>query len=492
MEWINTEKEKIINLSEKKTFDEVIKCYENSLYRAGYILTWILLIESIKRKLYELERGGDVIAAKFVKQIEAEEKAKKSTDKLIYESGKSCGLYDETELSVIEHLWGRRCFFAHPYENKPTKNEFQYIIEQTIKIVLSKEVVYNKQRLEEVCEEIILPHILNNDVTEVNQYALSILHRTPILLYPFFFKSLLFVIKDYIKNPESWIVFRVRALLVNIILDSAVDTSTDEWRFLDERMKKFPEECIYGYISAQIWDKLPMSVKDKAFNYLRTCKDPNNQILLISRIFSVLDREEKLDPKHKEIYYRVIQNGDIEKTHYFYKDKDQLIAVLEKIVNGRQYVDQNKVIDLFKDQSQDWKEYSEHQQIKLGYLFYDASRMGCWKATSFVEHLSSLPSGELDPVKKGIALSVVFKSDGSIQTYFSDRLTILFKILLKVDDPKEVIDQIASVFNGKISYDFLGQNKKHIQTTIDSVKDDNPYAEEVGKIFIKYYTDKLT
>ena len=128
MEWINTEKDKIINPNEKKTFDEVIKCYEHSLYRAGYILTWILLIESIKRKLYELERGGDASASKLVKQIEAEEKAKKSTDKLIYESGKSCGLYDETEMSVIEYLWGRRCFFAHPYENQPTKTEFQYII----------------------------------------------------------------------------------------------------------------------------------------------------------------------------------------------------------------------------------------------------------------------------------------------------------------------------------------------------------------------------
>ena len=450
MEWINTEKDKIINPNEKKTFDEVIKCYEHSLYRAGYILTWILLIESIKRKLYELERGGDASASKLVKQIEAEEKAKKSTDKLIYESGKSCGLYDETEMSVIEYLWGRRCFFAHPYENQPTKTEFQYIIEQAIKIVLSKEVVYNKLRLNEVCEEIVRPHILNNDITEVNQYALSILNRTPILLY----------------------------------------LSSDEWKFLDDRMKKFPEECIYGYIAAQIWDKLPMSVKDKAFNYLRTCTDLNNQLLLISRIFSTLDSEEKLVSKHKEILYTILQNGDIEKTHYFYRDKDRLIAVLEKIINGRQFIDQNKVIDLFKDQSQNWQDYSEDQQVKLGYLFYDASRMGCWKAISFVDHLSSLPTGELDPVKRGIALSVVLKSDGSIQKYFSDRLKILFKILLSVEDPKKIIDQIISSFNGKTSYDLLGKNTQNIQEIIDSVKDGNPYAEEVGKIFMGYYVVK--
>ena len=490
MECINTEKDKIINPNEKKTFDEVIKCYEHSLYRAGYILTWILLIESIKRKLYELERGGDASASKLVKQIEAEEKAKKSTDKLIYESGKSCGLYDETEMSVIEYLWGRRCFFAHPYENQPTKTEFQYIIEQAIKIVLPKEVVYNKLRLNEVCEEIVRPHILNNDITEVNQYALSILNRTPILLYPFFFKSLLFIIKDYISTTDSWIVLRIRSLLVNIILDPAVDLSSDEWKFLDDRMKKFPEECIYGYIAAQIWDKLPMSVKDKAFNYLRTCTDLNNQLLLISRIFSTLDSEEKLVSKHKEILYTILQNGDIEKTHYFYRDKDRLIAVLEKIINGRQFIDQNKVIDLFKDQSQNWQDYSEDQQVKLGYLFYDASRMGCWKAISFVDHLSSLPTGELDPVKRGIALSVVLKSDGSIQKYFSDRLKILFKILLSVEDPKKIIDQIISSFNGKTSYDLLGKNTQNIQEIIDSVKDGNPYAEEVGKIFMGYYVVK--
>lgn len=44
----------IINKDDAQLYDEVIACYKNELYRSGYLLAWILLIESLKRKIIKL------------------------------------------------------------------------------------------------------------------------------------------------------------------------------------------------------------------------------------------------------------------------------------------------------------------------------------------------------------------------------------------------------------------------------------------------------
>ena len=43
-EWLQNLKEKIVDEKDATNFDDIIKCYQNGLLRAGYLMAWIMLL----------------------------------------------------------------------------------------------------------------------------------------------------------------------------------------------------------------------------------------------------------------------------------------------------------------------------------------------------------------------------------------------------------------------------------------------------------------
>ena len=171
-EWISAIASRIIDPEDKNIFKEVTQCMKSDCYRAAYILSWISLIESIKRKINQYASLGDKNAELAVEKIELAETQKLSADKLIYEQAKECGIVDDSELSIITFLWERRCLFAHPYEKQPDLDEVKYIITQSVNISLGKELHFNKNYIDDLCTNIAeKPFYLEKSV------ILTTLHR---------------------------------------------------------------------------------------------------------------------------------------------------------------------------------------------------------------------------------------------------------------------------------------------------------------------------
>ena len=102
-------KAQIVEPDDKVLFEEASQCFLNGQLRAAFIMTWISIIESLKRKIFILSNLGDTRATKAIQKIEAAENDKLSADKLIFEESKFCGIIDNADYSKVAFLWEQRC-----------------------------------------------------------------------------------------------------------------------------------------------------------------------------------------------------------------------------------------------------------------------------------------------------------------------------------------------------------------------------------------------
>lgn len=105
LQWVKLQKSLIKEASDASLYDDIITCYENGLYRPGFILTWLLLIESLKRKLLELESIGNTKALAENQKIQKLEASHKSVDVEIYNAAKVCEIITDSEFTIIDSLW---------------------------------------------------------------------------------------------------------------------------------------------------------------------------------------------------------------------------------------------------------------------------------------------------------------------------------------------------------------------------------------------------
>lgn len=112
------------------------------LFKAGYILCWTVLAESLRQRIKSLADLGYNHAITELERIEALEQKHKSTDVQIVESAKTCELISDTELTIVRQLWAKKCLFAHPYSTQATKIDMRYIIEKTVLFSMGKPILY--------------------------------------------------------------------------------------------------------------------------------------------------------------------------------------------------------------------------------------------------------------------------------------------------------------------------------------------------------------
>ncbi len=84
---------------DKDNFDDLIKCYQNDLLRAGFVMAWLMLVESLKRKIVDLSDKEVKVAKKEYEEIKKIEDAMRSNDEVILKAALNCDLITVEELS---------------------------------------------------------------------------------------------------------------------------------------------------------------------------------------------------------------------------------------------------------------------------------------------------------------------------------------------------------------------------------------------------------
>jgi hypothetical protein len=421
-EWISAIESRIIDAEDKIIFREVTISMKSNCFRAAYILSWISLVESLKRKINQYASIGDKNAEAAVEKIEKAEAQKLSVDKLIYEVAKECGIIDDSELSTITFLWERRCLFAHPYEKQPDLEEVKYIITQSINISLGKELQFNKNYIEELCTHIAeKPFYLPNEVEKVQDYAKKIVGRTPEKLYPFFFKTLLFKIED-LKDDETKLyeLRKLRYFILEIFLKTSRSLEDPDWG-LENRATKYPFESYLGFVHHQIWSKIPDRIKEMLISYFEFEKKVERHIIL-KAITKNLISENVLEEKYRTRFYRILDKESFDSAIDYYGDHKM---AFKRIVNGLEtnnYETQNPIIDYLRtDRAVSLISGLDiNKQHSLGQLITQAASSGHWKSQHFVNSLIADQFKYSDFVKAGVALGYFLTTKKALRLDYND------------------------------------------------------------------------
>lgn len=444
--WINDLRNQITEEEDKILFDETSGCFLTGHYRAAYILSWITIIESLKRKIKLFSNLGDSRATDAVKEIEEAEDKKLSTDRLIFEESKKCGIIDNADLSTINYLWEQRCLFAHPYNKQPEIDEVKHIIGQSIKLVLGRHLLYNKDFLSDLSENIATkPFFLPNEIERVREFAIRTIARTPIDLHPFFFKTLLFKVGQIIEVPEKFNELRkLRYYLVELFANTELNLSDNKWS-LEDRVTKFPYECVVGFVHQDIWEKLPMRIKEMLIAYVVSENDTKRLINLKAIVRSLIENN-KLEEALRLKFYSKLEKLDFNSAINFYGNNDskydRIIAELE----SWQYERQNPVIDHLKTEGAAEFLNSLHteKQFYLGRLLRACASGGHWK-TQYL--LSDIINGTVtvpENLKAGIALSSFINRQDK---YSLDREFVVRAVKLLNTISEEIQNQVYSQVN---------------------------------------------
>jgi hypothetical protein len=468
-------KAQIVEPDDKVLFEEASQCFLNGQLRAAFIMTWISIIESLKRKIFILSNLGDTRATKAIQKIEAAENDKLSADKLIFEESKFCGIIDNADYSKVAFLWEQRCLFAHPYNLNPEIDEVKHILGQATRITLCKELQYNKTYLKDLAENISYkPFFLPTEIEQVRNYAKRTISRTPLKLHPFLFKTLLSKVGELSQSEEKFSESRkLRYFLVELLINTTLPLDNADWS-LESKVTNFPYECFIGIVHSDTWTLLPDRIKEMLIAYLEGETDIT-KLIALKAITRNLVQNNALEEGFKNRYHKKL-NGLLFDTsiNYYGNNRSTFIRICSDL-ESNQFEKQSPVIDfLRKDQAIELiNGLDKSKQIYLGRLLKSAAKNKHWKSQNIVASITSesiLYSGWL---KAGIAL-------GGIMSPVKDELEInnmesSAKILNVLPDPiqNEIYDMVElKITEGKInSWDKMEFNESQFIANLKKIEE---------------------
>lgn len=474
--WIEELRELIIEEDDKILFDESSGCFLTNHLRASYILSWISIIESLKRKINLFSNLGDSRATEAVKEIEKYEQQKNSTDRLIFDEANRCGIIDNPASSTINYLWEQRCLFAHPYNIQPEIDEVKYIIGQSIKLVLGKELLYNKDFLTEISINISTkPFFLPIEIERIREFASKTISRTPQELHPFFFKTLLYYVGQLANIPEKVNELRkLRYFLIELFSTTQIPLNEQVWS-LENRVTKFPYESYIGFVHQETWLKLPVRIKEMLVAYL--LKEPDlNKLRNLKTITSNLIEANVFEHNFEQDYVILLNNTKFDSAINYYGRIDTKFERIKNELESWQYEKQNIVIDFIQEENgiKFINTLDSVKQIYLGRLLRACATNGHWKTQHLISNIVNGSLNVSDDIKGGIAFSsiITWRNDYKLDIEFIFKA---IKILNEIDEEKQnnIYNEILKILNTNKpdEFDKMTFNEMVLESTAISVNE---------------------
>ncbi|GHB64229.1 hypothetical protein [Persicitalea jodogahamensis] len=430
-----------------KIFEEALQCYIHGLHRACYIMIWISIIESLKRKLFQLANLNHNLANLSVTKIEGFESNGKSTDILILDQALACGLISKEEKDKLSYIWTQRCICAHPYNTTPTNSEIIHAIELGIAITLGKDLTFDKGMIDEVIDSITnYPYFITNDVNSIRQYTNNTLIKIPKFRYQYTFNQIQIKIINLLKqtNYDSWILFKLSNISSSILFLEGYNLKNDPWN-MEKEAKLYPFECWIGFTNEKTWPMLPERVKDILINYLSPDSFAGNTHLksAISSIFN----SKSISISHSKIIESILDKSAFVNVCDIYNNNEKLSDRILYLLDHTNFYEQNDAINFLKTEKgvNFINSNSEKSNIKIGILLGRSAIENNFEASILLTYMQNFNFIE----KFKINIFTGFFIDGSLRLSLNSNKNLLkhLPILNKYSD-----DFIVPVFENIEKY----------------------------------------
>ena len=444
LNWLTDLKVQIIDEKDSKNFDDIIKCYQNGLLRAGFLLAWLMLIESLKRKIVELANKDVKIAINELKTITGTEDAMHSNDEVIWKGALKCDLITKEEDCVLEMLWKKRCVMSHPYMPEVSESDFRYMVENLVSMSLGRTVTWSKPMIDGYFGDIKTNVFLIPDVAEKRQgQADRILSLVPERLWPYFWKTLFFELSMSWEGGHKKYLMMLKNLAVNFVKQPGLNINESQYK-LANQIRDYCAVCWNVFYERNAWQKLDEEYQGQMFRFLKDNKTEAKKVLWMAH--DLIDSEDHLDDKYVECYYEALSNYDITNMQGYYLDKKRFLKKLydEKIKNY-QFSDQADFIDMLSSMEEDdLSEFTSMQLQRIGKYVEICCVNGTFKAQDFVK-ARNIWTENLDFVK-GLAIEGFTDEKGNLRVskkYLEYVLPVLWRT--KKENRLKVIDALNNL-----------------------------------------------
>jgi len=465
-EWIENVRRKISEEEDVTLFNEAVGCLSNGYFRAGYVISWIAIVESLKKKIYDSYNLGDKQAENSYHKITESELKKLSVDKIILDEAKQLKLIEEHEVGKLEFLWEQRNLFAHPYSKEPSEVDLKFIIVSAVDICLSKPLLYRKNYIDELIKNLVsMPYFLTDDQEKTKAFARRIILRVPVDLHPYFFKTFLFNLSPILIDDKKFkIQIRIRQFLIELFRITTGNLEAPEWS-LEHRATNFPYSCLLGFVSPLVWEKLPERIKELLIEYSVTETDEDKQIM-IRQIIGLLWKNDKLEGIYKKKFILKLNTVDFSSSYRFYHDKISLYNRIISEFNSNKYLKQNSVVEFLRDaEGQSYlSSIDQSKQITIGMKIAQSASSKSWTAKSYLSSLEESKETTTNVIK-GILVGSLMPSEKSISIN-KELLFSSLKIINRLidNDSNDVFNYVIQYLNElDQSIKFYESEKSHLE-----------------------------
>lgn len=386
MAWEYELEQKIIFEEDKILFHESMKCLKAGCLRAGYIVAWLSIMESLKSKITTLSNQGEKRAEIAYKKIEQGEASLKSVDKVIIDEARGCNLIDDSEHKKLEFLWGERCKFAHPYKTAPSVDEFRYIISQSIELTLGRPLVFRKNYIDDFIETITNhSHYFQDNDVAISTVVSRIFPRIAPELHPYFLKSLLAKLGSILADPTRRPLLRRFEVIAMDLLEFNRSTLKDEIWGLEKIAVKYPETFI-RVIKPEIWSAFPERVKEIIVQF--SIKVERTEHTEFARsVMQWLISNLILEDKYKKTFYDFLNLQPLDQVFYFYAFDLDLLEQVSLNLKSFNFIHNNSAIAALEGNFgvEFIKTLDFEKKVKLGRLIMNAAIAGSFKANAYVK-----------------------------------------------------------------------------------------------------------
>lgn len=300
----------IYNENDKVLFKEVVTCYNAGAYRAAFVMTWIMIAESLKEKLKSMA-NKDGALQKFIKKME-EGKINSIDSELITESQK-VGIIDEIEMVKLKYIQTLRNRYAHPNSVSPHGDEVISALRVGIYSVLIKKPLLRHGYIKNLISKMESDyHFIEDDKDFVADFTKSIVHRISEDAHVFVLRESLKKLDLMDKDKTIDLRFKLRIFnFINIFLEEVgADLNEEKWN-IEFCINEYPLQTAALLINEKLFSTINDDMKIRVISSsLEPIRDGKTgvakpySINLVNKLY-----KENLFPKSKEEHlYKKLTN----------------------------------------------------------------------------------------------------------------------------------------------------------------------------------------
>mgnify|MGYP006430071727 CR=1 FL=1 len=448
-------------------FHEAVKAASNGALRAAYIMLWLACAESLKWRFREARiRDGE--AGKIVGEIEKMESEYKAVDKYVLQKANDYGFLSDSGCHSLTHIYERRCIYAHPYTEAPSKDEVQHACSEAVRNILAQPIKlrhgYGARLLTELLEN---KSFLDNDQEAVELFAQDVVRRLDHTILPWFFNKYWAKLEDIAYDISSKQLFWRGVWFSRVLLNNRDQEifSEDEWH---DKVSTYPRILARIATDHSIFQDVGWKAKDSIVGKLIEESQSNPSVLCYlqrlsgNNAFSIRQKE-RFNEQVEAISLTRLQNAGLG-TRTCYE------RIIKALTTYNWHL-QNPAVGLIMANAEEGvADLDPGQQVELGRNVLQAAEGHANSAETFLNKVRSQSNSWPREFIAGIAMECFANERGEIR--FKDRwLDAVCEALsiLSESDRNIITDRIIQALDdGKVN-EFLVV-KENVSSCVETIR----------------------